>query len=133
MAFATAEDIAARLGRSLTTSEEPAVDLLLDAATALIALDVGKTEAWAAALTPVPTVLRVLCIELTTRALANPQGIANLSETLGAYSSSVRFRDYDGAGLCLTTTEGRLARRVVYGQDTASPTVGSILRDHSCP
>lgn len=111
MAFATTEDIAARLGRSLTTGEESAVTLLLELATSLIVAEAKQTDAWATALDPVPGVLRTVCIEATTRALSNPQGLASLQETLGAYSSSVQFRDYATAGLLLTKDERRLVRR----------------------
>lgn len=114
MSFATADDIAARLGRDLAAGETEPVDLLLEGATAMIAEAAGQDDDWSDALTPVPRVLKFVCIEAVCRAMANPQGIASLQEQLGAYSSTVHFRDLDmGGGLWLTDAERRQIRRVI--------------------
>lgn len=115
MAFATTDDIAARLGRdSLTAAELSQATSLIEGATAVIAEAVDKDDAWVAALDPVPNVLRVVTVEAVVRAMANPSGLRSESEQLGSYQHSQSFRD-DGGGFWLTTTERMLVRRAVWG------------------
>lgn len=131
MAFATAEDVAARLGRDLTDAETTQVEALLDSATAIIALYVGKNDDWAAELDPVPSVIKLVTIEAVLRAMANPHGHVAVGESLGAYSSNIRYRDGDaGGGLLLTSTEQRLIARAVHGTGTGSVRVDSMI--HYC-
>lgn len=127
MAFATTEDIEARLGRTLTGTEAGSVDLLLEAAQAVIAQAAGKTDEWAETLDPVPAILRFVCVELVVRVLANPEGLRSTSEQLGAYQRSRSFRDADG--LLLTASETRLVRGVTYGRASGSARMKSILDD----
>jgi hypothetical protein len=127
VAFATTTDIATRLTRTLTAAEDAAAGLLLEGATGLIADACGKDDDWADSLDPVPSVLRFVCIEAVSRALANPQNVASLQETLGAHSYAVRFRDLqNGGGLYLTGHEERMVRRAVFGRTTGSARVESV-------
>lgn len=128
--FATTEELAARAGRTFTDAEVLQAEGLLAAATAVISDAAGKTEAWAATLSPVPNMLRFLCIELANRVLANPDGLRSSSEQLGAYQNSRSFRDAAaGAGLLLSTVEELLVRRTVYGRTTGSAKTESIVND----
>jgi len=113
MSFAEVTDVETRLGRELTTAEEGSVELLLDTATAVIAVAAGKSEAWAAALDPVPAILKGFCIELACRGLANPEGLFSKSETLGSYSYSPGFNRDTPGGLTLTPIERRVIRNAV--------------------
>lgn len=116
--FATRADVQTRLGRALTSGEEDQVDLLLVLSTGAIAEACDKDLDWVADLDTVPQMLRILCMELTVRVLLNPQGLKSGSESLGAYS---RSGTYAGTGMLeLTESEGRLARRAVYGSNSAS-------------
>ena len=124
MAFATTTDIADRLGRTLTSGEEQSVELLLDLATGVIAEAAGEDDAWAAALTPVPTLLRAVCIELTCRALANPNSLESLAEGLGQHNYQARFREY---GLWLSEHEEALVRRAAGSTTSGSVLVKSIV------
>lgn len=126
MAFATADDIASRLGRALGVSETAPVDLLLELATGAIAAAADRDDDWAAALSPVPTMLKAICIELVVRALANPQNLDSMQEGLGAHQYSVRFRQ---AGILPTEMEERIIRRTVYGTNAAS-TRANDLANH---
>lgn len=126
MAFATTSDVSARLGRTLTSGEETSVEYLLDAAAAVIADAAGRTEAEIDALDTVPPILRFVSVEITTRALANPNSLDSLSETIGANGYSARFRD---AGLTLTATEERLVRGAVRGSSSGSVRVESIASE----
>lgn len=128
MAFATTEDVGARLGRALTAGEESSVELLLDGATAVIAETAGKDDDWATDLSPVPSMLRFLAVELTCRALANPNALDRLQEQVGSTSYSAAFRT-DGGGLLLTKTEELLVRRVVHGRTSGSARVESVTSD----
>lgn len=117
MAFTTTDDIADRLGRDLTTGEQQSVALLIEGAQAVIAAACDKDDDWAAALTPVPKLLRVVAIEVVCRALANPNSLDSLQEGLGQWSSTARFRD---AGMMLTPGEELLVRRAVFGTSSGS-------------
>ncbi|MGZ6587877.1 MAG: hypothetical protein ACXVHX_26705 [Solirubrobacteraceae bacterium] len=117
MSFATADDVVPRLGRALTTTEQG----LLDLATSVIADAVDKDDAWAAALSPVPVALKLLCIELVFRGVTNPTGATSLHEGLGAYQHAERYsiKEEQGA-FALTDAETLRARRAVYGSNARS-------------
>ena len=130
MAFATAEDIATRLGRTLSSTEAATAEMLLDAATAVIAEAASKNDAWAAALTPVPNMLKFLAVEVVVRAMANPEALSRFQEQLGAYSSTKAFATVTaGGGLMLTDVETNLVRRTVYGRLSGSVRVESLADD----
>ena len=116
MAFATTDNVEARLGRSLTDAEKGSAEFLIDAAASLVANAVGRDESWAEALDPVPKVLRLIVVESTCRALNNPAGLDSLQEALGDHSHTKTFRrGADAAGALLTKQERELARRTVLG------------------
>lgn len=126
MAFATSGDVSNRLGRTLTPGETTTVDALIEGATAVIAEAVDRDDDWAAALDPVPKIVKVMTVELVCRALANPNQLAALSETLGSFQYSARFRD---AGILLTEVEERLVRKAVHGRLSGSAPTQSIVAD----
>jgi hypothetical protein len=129
-AFATAQDISARLGRALTSAEEDQIELLLEMAADAIADTADVAQALLEGLDPFPRTLWALHIELTVRAMAAPAGARSTQETLGQYSRSTSYRDPDtGGGLFLTDREQRMVRRAVFGGDMASVRVGAITDD----
>lgn len=135
MPFATAEDVAKRLGR--TAAYEGAaldqVNTLLDLADDAILDAVDKTSAWVDDEdTMVPPALRAIAIEVVFRALLNPTGARSHSRTLGAFQESTSFRDSTG-GVELTDSEERRARRAVYGTTSASAPVHAIVDDIGLP
>jgi hypothetical protein len=111
--FATVEDVATRQGKTLTEAEEESVDFLLTVATAVIADAAGKDDAWAAALDPVPTILKGLTVELVGRAFANPSGLTSLQEQVGSYQYMQSFNRDLPAAFVLTDIERRIIRRTV--------------------
>lgn len=130
MAFADVTDVATRLGRDLTSDEGGQATYLLDLATALIAAACDKDDAWAAALSPVPAILNLFCVELVVRGMANPTGLASVSEALGQYSSTQRFREAAaGGGMFLSELEERVIRRAVFGSTTASVKTESLATE----
>lgn len=135
--FATAADIAARLGRPLTSAEEDTqVPLLLDIATGLIAESVGRDQAWAddqIADADAPATYRLICIEVVLRGLQNPAGVESQTETLGAYSHTQRYGSGDAAafGLDLTDAEERRLSRAAYGTNAASARLGSLAENRT--
>jgi hypothetical protein len=130
MAFASVDDIAVRLEAApLSNTSEAAAEMLLKLATAIIAQAVDKDDEWAAALTPVPTILRALTVELVCRAMASPQGLASASETLGAYQRSETYRRDLSSALLLTDMEEKLARRTVLGQRSGTAQMKSLASD----
>jgi hypothetical protein len=134
VAFATVQDVGARLRRTLTADEEEQAEQLLEMATIVIADAVGKTQAWADELDTdvVPRVLWVLCLELVSRSMDNPSGFRSLQETLGQYSRSISYLDSaKGGGMFLTEREILMARRAVNGGLSGSARVGSIVDDES--
>lgn len=126
--FASVSDLAALLARDFTSAQETQAALLLDLATAAIIQAVDKTDAWALALDPIPGQLRLLCLTAARRVMLNPNGARSQSEQLGSYQHTETFGEI-AAGLDLTTSEKLTARRCVYGVNTASPRIGSIIDD----
>lgn len=114
MAFATKEEVAARLARSLTTAEENAVDLVIELVQGSIADLVGEGATWADELDPVPAYYRALCIEKAIGAISNPQSLAAESKQLGSYSSSKTYQRAQDAGIFFTEREEAQIRRT-YG------------------
>lgn len=129
MAFATTQDVADRMARTLSDAEDAAAELVIEVVTGLIATEAGQNAAWADELEPVPAYLRALCIEKATGVIANTENLANYSRTLGAYSESKTFPRSTDGGIVLTEAEGRMVRAAVYGSAIASPRVGSYLDD----
>ena len=113
MAFATVEDVATRQGKTFTEDEEATVELLLDFATAAVADAAGQDDAWATALSPVPTIIKGLTVELVGRALANPSGLTSLQEQIGSYQYMQSFNRDLPAAFVLTDIERRIIRRTV--------------------
>lgn len=126
--FATSDDVAARLGRTLTAEEQAMVPDLLEAATALVAEAAGQTEEWATELDPVPVLLKVVTVGAVVRVLVNPTGAQRVSRQLGSFQHSAAWAA-ESTGLALTAGEERLVRRVVNETGSASARVGSIAFD----
>jgi hypothetical protein len=124
MPFATADDLETRTGRTFTVAQTATATLLVELASELIADTCGKTVA---ALDADDTpILRIVCIEVAARAMANPDGLASSNERLGAWASTKNFRE---AGLYLTDLEERLTRRAVFGSSTGSARVASTATE----
>lgn len=127
MAWPTNAEIATRLGRPLTTAEEDQADLLLEQAVAAVADACGKDDDWSAALDPIPAALAGIVIEATARAITAPIGVRSTQEQLGSYSRSESYNDQLAQGLQLTSAEERRARRIVFGSNSGSATLQSVL------
>lgn len=127
MALATADDVATRLGRILTTAEEASAELVIEVVTGLLADATSKTSAQLDTLA-LPA-LRLIVIEKAVSAIVNPENVASLSEQLGAYQHSQTFPRASDVGIYLTDTEERLARRAVWGTNTGSVRLGSIFEE----
>lgn len=126
MAYATADDVAARLGRDLTADETTQAEAVLDIVAGLIADAVAKDgDAWVA--DPVPTTLMLLSIEKAISALVNPNNLASFSEQLGSYQHSGTYPRSGDVGIFLSDSEERRVRRAVYGAASASVRIGSVL------
>lgn len=123
MAFATVTDVATRQGRTFTSTEEDQVTLLIELATAAIADAALKDDAWAAALTPVPDIIKGLTIELVGRAMANYEGLTSSSEQIGSYQYMKSYNK-DHPAFTLTNIERRIVRRTVgsLNYDVRTPT-----------
>lgn len=121
--FATVDDVAARLGRTLTTTEhDTQVPFLLHMAAAVIAEAVGYDDGWAASLTPVPNLLRGMSVDLVCRAIDNPSQATQIRQQVGSYAYQAAW---DNPGLRLSDVEIRMLRRNIHGSTTASVHVAS--------
>jgi hypothetical protein len=128
MAFASLDDIKARAARPFTATDEAAASMLLEGAQAVIEASVEKTEEEMGA--SVPEILRFVAIEVVVRAMANPQGLASQSETLGVYSHTERFSGGDTVNsLILTKAEELMARRAVHGRVSGTGEAESLASD----
>lgn len=121
-AFATADDVAKRLGRALSNQEAETVPFLLNMAATVIADAVGKDDGWAASLTPVPRMLRLMSVELVSRALPNPSQYTQIRQQVGSYSIAVSQAT---TGMALSDPESLMLRRAVFGRTTDSVHVES--------
>jgi hypothetical protein len=118
--LASVGDVQVRLGRNLSDAEEAQVNLLLTVATTNIINAVDKDEAWEIPPTVKP-LLSMMCVELVTRAMANPQALGQISETIGARSYTTTFpREIPGSGIMLTELEELMLRRAVWGQNAGT-------------
>lgn len=127
MAWPTNADIATRLARTLSTTEEDQADLLIEQAVAAVADACGRDDDWADALDPIPAALAGIVIEAVARAISAPIGVRSTQETLGTYSHSESYNDQLAQGLQLTPSEERRARRIVFGSSTGSAVLPSVL------
>lgn len=129
MAFATTDEVQIRLGgTTLTAGQIAQAELLIELATSILADNIGRDDEWAAALDPVPGIVRAVVLEAVARVMQNPAGARSESETLGAYSHSTSYTD--GAhGLSLFDAEMRLCRTALLGGSSASAQVPSLITE----
>lgn len=118
MAFATADDVGTRLGRTLTDTEEAQVEAVLETVDGLIRDAVDRDADWDP--DPVPAALKEMSIQKAISAIANPQNVASYSEQLGQHSYSATFQRGQDGGVFLSDQEGRALRLAVYGTNAAS-------------
>jgi len=115
----------------LTAEEETQYTALLDEVSSMIAESVGRDDAWADELDPVPAAIRSVAVTAVVRAAQNPDGLLSDQEQLGDYSRTKRFPDPGedaGTNLLLSDTEQRLIRRIVAHGAAWQP-VRTILDD----
>ena len=129
MAWPTNTDIATRLARTLTTTEEAQADLLLEQAVAAVADACGKDDDWADELDPIPAALAGIVVEAVARAMSAPVGLRSRQETLGQHSYSESFNDDLAQGLQLTDAEELKVRRIVFGSNSGGARAESIADD----
>jgi len=105
--LATVQDLSARVGEQLIDSD-PQVLYYLDAASALIRAETGRTWVVSGDLDPnLPAEVRVICVEVAARLWRNPEGV--IQETTGPFTQ--RLPDKFADGLFLTASEkSQLAR-----------------------
>jgi hypothetical protein len=120
MAFVTTDDVKGRLGRPLTDGEDGIAESVIGTVTGLIIDCVGRDQAWADSLDPVPVALKGLIIEKVIGAISNPLNLAAQSETLGSYSGSQTFPRSGDVSVFLTPFEERIVSRAIYGTTTGS-------------
>ena len=125
--FASVEDVATRLGRVLTGTEEDTVGLLLGLASAAIRAAVDRPDSWMP--DPVPQLLRGFCVEVTCRGFLNTGGLFSKSETIGSYSYTNSFNRELPSGIALTDAETLVLRRSVWGTNAGSSRADNMLDD----
>lgn len=113
--FATAGDVAARLGRTLTTDEQNQATAVIGTVSGLILEAVGRDDEWADDLDPVPVTFKAVCVEKVVSILANPDGLASLSKTLGSFTHSATFPRAADIGIFLSPLEVAAVRTALSG------------------
>lgn len=129
--FATVADLAQRLGRDasdFSAVETGQAEMLLELATELILAEIDRDPGWADGLAEVPRALRIVCLEIAVRGMANPTGARSVQKQLGSYQHSQSFSDAR-VGLVITDAEVLLARRAVNGTLSGSAKVESVVDD----
>lgn len=129
MALATAEDVATRLGRSLTAAEEALSEQVIAGVTGLITDAVDEDSAWADGLDPVPSFYHELCVQKTIAIGSNPGQLAAITEQLGQASRSRTFQRSNDVGIFLTDAEERKVRQIHYGTGASSGRTQSLVDD----
>lgn len=128
MAYASADDVAARLGRGPLTAEQTAqAELLLELAAAAIQSETERTDEQIRAIDPLPPILRVVSLEVAVRGMTNPAGLVSRQETVGAASVAERFRDNGGGDAYLNDREARLVREAVLGSLSGTAIVNGMV------
>lgn len=113
-AFATLEDLDARIPGGIKTADEARAQAdLLDAST-LIREEADKT--WVDEnedlVEDLPDIIVTVCIRVVRRAFENPEGLTQHSESIQGYSESRSFsKSSTDSELYLTATERRLVRK----------------------
>lgn len=128
-AFASAAEVAARLGRTFTDAEGDQVDMLLQLASLTVAGACDKDAGWVATLETVPPIVRVITIECVVRAFVNPDGARTRQEQLGQYGQTVTYAAAAPAGVSLSAAEERAVRSAVFGGSTGSTRLSGVLED----
>lgn len=126
--LATLDELALRLGYTPVAAE---ATMLLELATGLILDAVDRDAEWLSTLTPVPAVLRAVCLEMVARVMQNRASARSESETIGQYQHSVSYTN-GASGLALTDAEVILARRTVVGFSSGSARVDSLITELAC-
>ncbi len=126
--LATDKDVATRLGRDLTETEQGTAGQVIETVTGLIADAVERTAEWLEAIDPPSPVLRALCVERALSAIVNPSSLVSESETLGSHAhSQTHSRSAEGPPLALSEAEERMASRAVFGGGSGSAPVESPI------
>lgn len=125
--FATALEVAARMGRTFTEAETDQANMLLAMVSQMVAAELGKDATWPSTLTVVPPILRLVAIESVTRVLTNPSGARSESEQLGAYSHTTSYASDGPPAFSLTAWEISLINQAVFGTGNGSAIVPSIM------
>ena len=121
IAFATVDDVVARLGRPLQPTEDNEAPFLLNMAAAVIADAAGYDDGWAARLNPVPQLLRLLSVILVCRGLQNPSEFTMIDEQIGSY----HLKTQRAMSFELSDAEVLMVRRAVHGRTTDSVDIES--------
>lgn len=125
MIYATTAEVAARLGRALTSAEQTQVSEVLVGVGGLLHEAAGKPAAWDPV--PPPPLFKTLSVEKAVGVIANPLSLASESEQLGAYQRSQTFQRGMDVGIFLTEHEEQLVADAVYAPTSGSSTARSIL------
>lgn len=119
--FATLDELAVRLGRTsaseLTVAQQAQGELLLELSSGLIREAARQAVDWAPS--PVPVILRAVCLDACRRVMTNPAGVRSESETLGAHQHAVSYPD-GASDLYLTDREAALVSFVAGGSGRAT-------------
>lgn len=126
MAFATADDVATRLGRALTAAEIALSEYVIASVTGQIVTIAGRDAAWATALTDVPPIVKALCVEKAIAVGSNPSGLQAHSEQLGQASENKTFRRRDLPEILLTPEEELLVTEALYGSGGSVPVESAV-------
>lgn len=138
--FATVAEVRTLFG-TLTTDQREQAQMLLEMVTGQIVEEVGRDDDWAATYHPIPRIVRAVCLDVVVRALravraeAAAGGASSESETLGAYSHTVRYGEFNrssseasgGGTLSLTEQQKLMCRRAIIGRTSGTSMPGSTL------
>ena len=131
--LAQTSDIATRLGRDLTDAETGQANLLIGFATTTIIAVLGCDPMFWIPPAPVRPLLSMLCVEMVTRVVVNPEDLQRRRETIGSYTIDEMFapRAMIAPGIYPTPTEELLIRNAVFGSNSASVKLRGMVDDYA--
>jgi hypothetical protein len=119
--FATVDDIAVRLGRTLTEAEANLSEQVIELTSGMIRDAAGQDADWDP--TPVPALFTAICIDKVLIVASNPNLLTSEVKTLG---DAERRRDFAHSdGLALTDEEIRKIKRLISGSTFVAATLTS--------
>jgi hypothetical protein len=124
--FATVDDVATDLMRPLTTAEAARADTGVTVASAIIRSRLPLIDQWITEGELDPVLPRQVVVDAVVRVLRNPNGMKQVQQTAGPFSSGGSW-DTDQVGGRVYITDDELAMLEPASSPTPTPPAGTVI------